>query len=73
MIRPMPAMQSCVSMAIESAARSRRDLQAGLDLLLVGLDVFLELARKEFAHLGVEPVDIGHQRQQPHQQQQQDG
>ncbi len=41
--------------------------------LFVGLNVLLELAREEFAHLGVEAIDIGDQRQQAEQNQQQDG
>ena len=49
------------------------DVQARLDPLLIGFDVFLELAREELAHLGVEAIDVGDEREQAHQHQQQDG
>ena len=48
-------------------------VQPGFDALLVGFDVFLEFAREELAHLGIETVNVRDQREQPHQHQQQDG
>ena len=44
--------------------------QPGLDSLLEGVDVVLELARKESSDLGVDAVDVGDQRQQAKQQKQ---
>ena len=61
-------MQICVSTAMESDARSLREAQARFHLLLIGVDVFLKFARQEFAHLGVQPVHIGDQRQQRQQE-----
>ena len=48
-------------------------MQPGLNPLFVGFYVFLEFAREKFAHLRVETVHVGNQRQQSHQHQQQDG
>ena len=69
----MLAMQSCVSTAMDMRRPFAAYVQARFDTLLVGFDVFLELARQELAHLRVKAVDIGNQREQPHQHQQQDG
>ncbi len=73
MSTPMEAMQICVSTAIESDTRSRAEAQARFHQLLVGFDVFLELAREELAHLVIQAVDVRHQRQQRQKKQQQDG
>ena len=49
------------------------DMQTRLDPFLINVDVFLELARQELAHLGMQAVHIGDEGEQPHQHQQQDG
>ena len=69
----MLAMQSCVSTVMAMRRALAAHMQPGFDALLVGFDVFLEFARQKFAHLSVEAVHVGNERQQPHQHQQQDG
>src|ERR1039458_3080313 len=48
-------------------------VQPGLDVMLVGVYVLLELPPQKLSHLRVQPVHVGHQSQQRHQDHQKDG
>ena len=52
----------------ERAIGFAAEAEAGLDDLLPGVDVVLVLAGEELAHLGVDAVDVGGQREDDQQQ-----
>ena len=68
----MLAMQSLRQHRHGERSSLAAHMQPRFDVLLVGVDVLLELARQELAHLGVQAIHVGDQRQQRHQDQQQD-